>query len=98
MSCRLRDKTTTPPGTFIFDQGGRKFSGPFAPSVAGQISSFRVANRLPRASLDESMQDLVDATCARLGSDKKYCICDGEPIPGHPTQVATCAGCGAQLT
>lgn len=46
---------------------------PFIEEVAKSVSSFRIANKLPRASLVESLEDIDKYQCAVRGNDPKYC-------------------------
>jgi hypothetical protein len=69
-----------PPGGWIYDQ--KDVSGvvlkqfrsmsPFTDAV-GEILKFRQLNRLSCATALECATDLDAATCARLGSDGRYC-------------------------
>ena len=72
-------------------------------SVAKSVSAFRIANKLPRASLSESFKDVSQYQCQRLGNDPNYCFeCpDGEfesHHRNHPLFSPPCATCGKPVT
>jgi hypothetical protein len=65
-----------PPGGWIYTQSetGWKLRSmdPFR-DAAKQVASHRVANNLPRSTVDEAAVDLDAATCQRLGNDPQWC-------------------------
>jgi hypothetical protein len=79
----LKTLKTIPPGGWIYvqeynDNGQkrtRKFSdmGPIG-TIVGVLLSFRTANKLPRASYDEIVEDIENATCERIGFDPQWCV------------------------
>jgi hypothetical protein len=72
---------TVPPGGWVYSQldAQRKvlknFSSmnPFSMAYS-DILDFRVGNNLPRATTNEVQEDLISATCQRLGNDPRYCF------------------------
>ncbi len=104
MSHRLRSNQASPPGGFPYYQGGDKphkfTSVPVIEDQAKAVSSYRTANNLPRASLEETLIDVDRYTCARIGNNPRFCIPCGENDPVSsavtaPPPVGGCKGCGA---
>lgn len=95
--CKLIALTPFPPGAFPYSQtvNGVTYKWPDVGldlvSQAQKISSFRKANNLPRASLDDSIEDLNIYTCQRLGCDPRWCD-DGVTKQVH-IQTNTGGGC-----
>lgn len=72
----LKTLKNLPPGGWIYEQPGSTFKlNSMSPMMdaAKELSAFRVANNLPRASVEESTADIEEATCARLGYDPNWC-------------------------
>jgi len=73
-------------------------ASPMAEETAKLVSSFRIANKLPRASLIESLQDVDEFTCKRLLNNSNYCRwCESEyqsVHSEHPFVKKPCASCG----
>lgn len=107
MKCRLKSYEIGPPGSYVYkqEQGIRRPFGP-SPSIEGlaaELSGFRTKNGLPRASVQESLEDIDAYTCFRLGNMPAYCTCSdsqGNPTPalnaGSPIGKP-CRGCGAPI-
>jgi hypothetical protein len=107
MNCRLRTYSVNPPGNYIYHQHGdkpRKFGPePLIQSLAQNMASYRTANNLPRASVQECLVDADRFTAQRLGCDRKWTV----PVEGESNDVPMlassvyvgggCAGCGVQL-
>lgn len=101
---KLIQFTPFPPGSFPYSQTFKGVTynwideGLDIESQAARILKFRRANGVPRASFDETLEDLNIFTCARLGNDPRWC---GDSTKNHPLpQKASsggCKGCGAHL-
>lgn len=90
-----------PPGQFWYQQGSKKFgSSPEIRSVAERVRNFRKANNLPRASINEALEDIVTFTCNRIGQNPTWCYDTNDPLGVLVSQAASspCASCGAQIT
>lgn len=107
MRFRLKSYDQVPPGSYVYQQtkGIKRKFGPL-PSIemlAGEVSSFRTANNLPRASIQESLIDVDQYTCWRLGGMRAFCVAvDDEARAASalsPTSpiAAPCYGCGASI-
>lgn len=105
---RLRTYENTPPGGYVFDEYGSKphhFRGePMIEALAKQVSAYRRANGLPRASYREAIEDVDRQTCSRLGNNLTYCI-QAEVNDGvvalasnAPGLNGGCKGCGAPIS
>lgn len=98
----LKRYNTVPPGGFPFIQEeGIYKRWEFSVDLnarANEISDFRKGNNLPRASFDESLEDLVAYTCARVPNwcrttDRTFT----ETSPIIVRRHRGCAGCGARI-
>jgi len=71
---------------------------PHIEAVAQVVSSFRIANRLPRASIPESLEDVDRFNCSVRNNDANYCFeCRGDfesARSEHPYFKKSCASCG----
>ncbi len=71
---------------------------PHIEPLAQAVSGFRIANRLSRASIPESLEDIDKFNCAIRGNDPKYCYechTDFESARSeHPYFKKGCASCG----
>jgi hypothetical protein len=92
------------PGNYYYVQTEPYFKTPANPLVeepAKSLSSFRIANKLPRASLAESLEDVIFFTCARLQNNESYCFdCDHSfetHYAAHHFIKKNCASCGIAL-
>lgn len=104
---RLKSYKNPVPGSFYYEQTEgiqRKFGPlPMPESIANDVTSFRKANGLPRATYAEALLDVDCYTCARLGNDPAYCW----PVAGtfapatdpnsHSYTQKRCRGCGASI-
>jgi hypothetical protein len=100
-----------PPGGYSYKQPetGMKFDGntAFKPQVM-QIRAHRLGNHLPRTTVEEVTQDLLDAVCARVPgvcNDSSvitaYSVATGRVTrtansPGQPREVRKCGSCGGR--
>jgi len=102
---KLRSFEITPPGGYVYiQQKGitRKFASvPLIEDQAQAVYQFRKANGLPRASLDESLADIENFTCYRLGGMIEWCYDTDGSNAGAPNPVLQgkkpCKGCGVAL-
>lgn len=93
------------PGNYYYVQtSGIKHqfdSCPMVEEVAKSVSNFRIANKLPRASLSESLEDVDKFTCARLQNSEKYCFDCQVPFEtqhaNHHFIKKGCATCGTPV-
>lgn len=106
MSCRLRSYDISPPGGYPYEQTvgiPRKFpSQPMIEAQAQLVSSFRKANGLPRSSVKESLEDVDQYTCARLGCMPGFCVSVTQQgvvamAATAPAIAPPCKGCGAPV-
>jgi hypothetical protein len=62
--------------------------------VAKALSSFRIANKLPRAGLAESLEDVDTFTCARLQNSPVHCFdCQNSFEVQHANHRFIARGC-----
>jgi hypothetical protein len=107
MKYRLRSYELTPPGGYPYAQTEgipRQFpSQPLIEAQAQMVASFRRANKLPRATALEALQDIDCYTCQRLGNMPGFCVATDQPTPvvalnqTSPIVAPGCGGCGAPL-
>ena len=75
---------------------------PLIDEVAKTVSAFRVANKLPRASLQESLQDVDQFQCAARNNNPIWCFECHAPYErhhqNHPFFRTGCPGCGVVIT
>ncbi len=103
---RLRSDSIIIPGRFAFFQDGEKSHNfqptPVASSLASEVLSFRKANNLARASMEECLQDVIDFNGYRLGGDPRYFVKidqdEGRSFSQPPSEGQGCSGCGVVLT
>lgn len=57
------------------------------------VLQFRLANKRPRATLEETMEDIDIYTCQRLGGHKRWCRDSNKTYVEHHPQVVP-RGCG----
>ena len=69
--------------------------------VAKAVSSFRIANKLPRASLAESLEDVDTFNCEVRQNDPRYCrecVTSFEQArQTHRFVSKTCGSCGTAV-
>lgn len=107
---RLRSYDESPPGLFRYSAVENGIKLKFGPSpmieeVARMLSQARKANNLPRSEVKQSLEDVDQQTCARLGNMPRYCVpCEqtpgAAPIIGLGSSspiVTPCGGCGAKV-
>jgi len=92
------------PGNYFFVQRTGIYhtfpAVPFIEEVAKAVSSFRIANKLPRPSLAESLEDVDSFNCEIRNNDPKYCRqCEESQTfesihANHPFVKPPCATCG----
>jgi hypothetical protein len=93
------------PGNYFYVQTGtiaHQFAPlPFIEEIAKAVSSFRIANHLPRASLAESLEDVDQFNCAVRNNDPNLCFwCDGNfesARPQHHFVKKSCESCGTPI-
>jgi len=65
------------PGNYFFVQREGIYktfaANPIIEEVAKAVSAFRIANKIPRGSLAESLADVDAFNCAVRNNDEKYC-------------------------
>lgn len=102
MICRLINYDIVIPGQYRFEDlqsGSHKFGpNPAIDALASELSSFRTANKLKRATVAECLEDISRYNAKRLGCDRLWCVpVDSEVI--HSEAAARrgtgCKGCGA---
>lgn len=92
--------TPFPPGQFPYVQTEgivKKFQGDCDINMqAKRVYDFRKGNNLPRASLNEALEDIDRYTCQRLGNDPQYCRDTEQSFQTiHPPLAKSgCATCG----
>jgi hypothetical protein len=99
---QLKSYNNNPPGNFCYEQAFGIFfrfkAEPVIEQLAKTVSSFRIANHLPRGSLAESLEDVDSFNCGRLGNNPAYCWDSPESFTtthaGHPFVKPFCATCG----
>lgn len=75
-------------------------ANPIIEEVAKAVSAFRIANKLPRASLAESLEDIDRFNCEVRNNDERWCrkCADETPFeqirPTHRFVRQSCATCG----
>lgn len=99
--CRLIDYAQVVPGGYRFEdlnRGSHKFGpSPSITDLATEVSSFRTANKIARASYEECLTDISRWQCTRLGCDPLWCV-PIEPEVIHSEAMVRrkpCSGCGA---
>lgn len=104
--CRLINYDINPPGGYPYtDPSGREFRAePMIEAQARIVSDWRTANKHPRPTLRECLEDVDRFTCARLGCMPQFCA----GPPGMPANsialsaaspiVAPCRTCGGTPT
>jgi hypothetical protein len=105
---RLKTYDQSPPGSFPYEQRGshpRLFpSEPLIEAQARNVSAYRSGNNLPRASYAESLVDVDNYTCRRLGNNPQFCIPVDAATPNqvaltaNAPGLAPCAGCGVRVS
>lgn len=106
MSWQLKHYGHSPPGNYSYVQTVGHFrvfpSLPSIEEVAKAVSQFRTANRLPRASLGESLEDVDGFNCARIGNHPDWCWESQQTFEqthsGHPFIRPACSTCGKPVT
>jgi len=107
--CRLRSYDINPPGNFFYVQTqGIKHvfaSHPIIEGLAKEVSSFRAANKLPRASVQQALEDVDHWNAARLGCHNSWTVpinsvaetkTTAMPV-SSPYVTKPCKGCGATI-
>jgi hypothetical protein len=93
------------PNNYVYTQTvgiSHKFAAsPLIEEVAKAVSDFRIANRLPRASLAETLEDVDRYNCAVRKNDERWCWdCPGtfeSARQNHRFVSASCATCGTPI-
>lgn len=104
---RLKSYDLSPPGGFPYDDpAGKRFpSQPLIEAQAQTVARWRAANGKPRATVKESLQDVDQQTCKRLGNMRQFCVlCDAAAAAASvalnqssPIVAPPCGGCGAPI-
>lgn len=99
----LKSITNFPPGGFSYTQSETKMRfQQYLPlrDQAALVADHRKANRLPRVSIPEAMQDIENWTCLRLNNDPEWCIVDvkkkASPLRRFGGRVAEAVGAVAE--
>lgn len=103
---QLKTYNTNPPGNFVYVQTeGISHRFPASPTIehlVKDVSAFRIANNLPRASLAETLEDVDRFQCARLENSSSWCWQCAESFEqshhNHPFFAKACASCGTPVT
>lgn len=73
-------------------------SNPVMEELVKQVSAFRIANKLSRASLAESLEDIDVYNCRIRNNDPRFCWNCPRPFGNarhnHPFFRKSCDGCG----
>jgi hypothetical protein len=92
------------PGNYFYEQRepiAHKFDAtPSIEDLAYRVSQFRVANKISRASLSESFEDVVLYQCARLNNSPEWCFeCQNFEAANHnhPFFRKDCPTCGKNV-
>lgn len=93
-----------PPGGYPYEQTVKGVTYKFPDiglditSQSQKISSFRKQNGFPRATLEETVEDVNLFTCLRLGCDPRFCS-DGVTKQATVQKVERrgCSSCGAVI-
>lgn len=73
---------------------------PFIEEIAKSVSLFRRANKLPRATMNESLEDVDIYNCAIRGNSPEYCFEADSFLAaraGHPWFRQDCPTCGTKI-
>jgi hypothetical protein len=103
INMRLFSYTPFPPGEFPYSQvvNGVEYKFPAEGldiyTQAMRVLKFRVANKVPKASIGEVLSDIDTFTCQRLGNDKRWCGENGKAAQVQKVQSRGCGGCGAVI-
>ena len=77
-------------------------NNPVIEEVVKAVSAFRIANRLPRASLAETLEDVDRYNCAVRNNSPEYCWDCPDSFEGvranHRFVTQGCATCGTVIT
>ncbi len=98
---KLISLTTLPPGGFVYSQdlNGKLYDFPDigldVRSQTNVILNFRKVNGAPRATFDETLDDLVNFTCGRLGNNPRFCSDGSENLKQFGNRG--CSSCGIQV-
>lgn len=100
---KLFQFTPFPPGGFPYEQtfNGKTYKWPDEgldiEQQSARILQFRRANRVPRRTLAEVIEDLSEFTCARLGNDPTWCGNGRRTAKVQRVERRGCGGCGARV-
>lgn len=101
----LKNYNVNPPGNFMYEQGQgihhRFRPNPVIEQLVKEVSEFRIANHLPRASLAETLEDVDRYQCARLNNSENWCWDCPDSFErthqNHPFITKSCTTCGTPL-
>jgi hypothetical protein len=99
---QLKNYNTNPPGNFSYEQKSGIHhifrAQPVIEQLVKDVSSFRIANNLPRGSLAETLEDVDRQNCDRLGNNPAWCWNSEDTFDkthsSHPFVKTFCATCG----
>lgn len=105
MSWRLKTHTTCPPGEYRYEQTQgviRKFKQHSdINTLSREVAAFRAANRLPRATFAEALEDVDFFNCQRLGFGEAWCYNTDKNFAATTPKLAKasggCGACGAKV-
>ena len=99
----LKSYSNPLPNNYVYEQNGHSFkANPIIEEVVKDVSNFRIANNLPRASLSECLEDVDCYNCAIRKNDGRFCWDSPESFErihkDHRFVKQNCAGCGTVVT
>ena len=95
--------TPFPPGEFPYSQTVKGITYNFPSegldinTQATRVQKFRAKNGFPRSTFDETLDDISEYTCQRLGNNPKWCGDSTRNAPTPKVQSGKCGGCGAPV-
>ncbi len=106
MRYRLRSYDVSPPGNYCYEQteGIRRQFGchPLIEALARIVSDFRRGNNLPRADIKETLADVDEYNCTRLGNNPSFVVpadaANVVPLNTSSPIITPCKGCGVVLS
>ncbi len=99
----LKRTDQVPPGSFPYEQTDgirKKFEATSdIDAQAHLVADFRLANNLPRATVEQAATDIDTFTCQRLGNMSEFCRdTEGKPYtPPVTVRTGGCGSCGAHV-
>jgi hypothetical protein len=101
----LKTYNSAPPGSYHYEQTDEirhSFKQrPVIEDLAKAVSNFRIGNKLRRASLGESLEDIDTFICGQLKNNPQFCretdSTFTEARSTHPFFQANCPTCGTPV-